>query len=92
MCKNGEHNVVDFVCAKGRQVDIYAGSRRHSCHLTNMCWKLRPASVYAWLWCLSCINVMPLYRALLYTMNGRTMHKAPTRAEEEVGIVRRESR
>jgi hypothetical protein len=36
MSKNGEHNVVDFVCAKGRQVDIYAGSRRHSCNLTNM--------------------------------------------------------
>jgi hypothetical protein len=28
MCKNGEHNVVDFVCAKGRRVDIYAGGVR----------------------------------------------------------------
>jgi hypothetical protein len=39
MRKNGEHNVVDFVCGKGRRVDIYAGSHWHSCNLTNMCWK-----------------------------------------------------
>jgi hypothetical protein len=32
MRKNGDPNVVNFVCAKGRRV----GSRRHLCNLTNM--------------------------------------------------------
>jgi hypothetical protein len=36
MRKNGEQDVIDFACAKGRRVDIYAGSRQHSCNLTNM--------------------------------------------------------
>jgi hypothetical protein len=39
MRKNGEHNVINFVCVKGRRVDIYAGSHWHSCNLTNMYWK-----------------------------------------------------
>jgi hypothetical protein len=37
-------------------------------------------------------NVMPLYRALLYAMNGGTTYKALTSTEEEVGVIGRESR
>jgi hypothetical protein len=37
-------------------------------------------------------DVMPLYRALLYTVNGCTTYKASTSTEEEVGIVKRELR